>query len=211
MTESRLGELRERARELVARGAFDDAGVVYEELREELVSRFGDVHLYVAEVIDTLAGTARHAGDLTTARRYFEQAREMYRSIDKARAGSLDHLLAHLDPLPAEELARRPALVLVHENEGREHPMLYNQLYIGRGLERVHLLIHSSMLSRVHARVLWRAPDAFEMEDCRSENGTLFEGQPITRRLIGNGDVYLLGNERIMCRFTPRLRQHDDE
>jgi hypothetical protein len=205
-----LADLRQRAGLLVARGAFVEACVVYEELRSLLASQFGETTEPVAKVIETMAGVARQGDDLASARRHFERAREIYAIIDPSRVPSLDTVLGNVDRVSVEELARRPVLTLTHHRP--EHraggpraviAMVYDQIYIGRGIERVHLFIHSPMLSRIHARVLWRAPDAFVIEDCRSENGTLFEGQMIDRRVIRDADVYMLGGtERLTCRVV---------
>jgi len=81
-------------------------------------------------------------------------------------------------------------------------PMLFDQIYIGRGLDRAHLFIHSPMLSRIHARVIWDSTH-WGFEDCASENGTLFQGNRLVdRRAIEDGDEYMLGGtERLICRL----------
>jgi hypothetical protein len=196
---SALGELRQQAGALLARRAFAEALESYELLRAALVERFGEGHLHVAQADETLGGVARAAGQLARARSYFEAARAVLATVDPPRLSSIDHVLRHLDPLPAEVLRDRPVLRLEHE--GALYTMDRDVFFIGRGIERVHLYVPSAMLSRVHARVLWDG--AFMMEDCASENGTLHEGRPIrSPQAIRDGDVFLAGDAPVRFRYA---------
>lgn len=190
-TEHSLSDLRQRAGKLVAMRAFADAIPIYLYLREALVERFGEENANVALVDETLGGVARAAGDLDLARRFFEAARGIHATVDPLRASSIDEVLRYLDPLPTEVLRERPSLRLEHD--GAFYEVDRDVYFIGRGIERVHLYIHSDMLSRVHARVVWEN-GTFLFEDCRSENGTFFEERMLrTPHAIRDRDVFLAG------------------
>ena len=197
-----LSDLRSRAARLLAARAFAGALDVYLELRAALAERFGEGHVNVALVDETLGGVACAQGDTRLARRFFDAARAVQAKLDPRRASSIDEALLHLDPLPIEVLRARPCLRLEHE--GVPHLVDRDVYFIGRGIERVHLYIHSDMLSRVHARVLWE-DGAYLFEDCRSENGTLFEGGLLRApHAIRDGDEFLAGGRvRLIARLAP--------
>lgn len=110
-----LAQMRSEAMSALVRLALAEARAGYERLRAELVARFGEGHVYVAGVDETLAGVCRAAGDLAAARRCFERARAVAHAVDTGRAASIDKMLATLEPLSDEQLARRPRLRLSWE------------------------------------------------------------------------------------------------
>ncbi len=158
--------------------------------------------------------------DRSGARRFFEAAREIYRTADPTRVASIDHVLAHLDPVALEVLAQRPRLVVARMRDGQTRPVLnqrgtgggaplpssrrreMNDVFVlGRGIERVHMALLDATVAR--AQILWRERLRWEIEDCASVNGTVFEGKRMTAHTITDGDVYVLGDERIECRLAP--------
>jgi hypothetical protein len=142
-----------------------------------LLEKFGEGHVYVAQVDEILGGLARVSG---------------------AR-------LAHLDPLDAATLAGRPRVRV--DCAGASWSVERDVFYIGRGIESVHLYVPSPMLSRVHARILWSAAEGWLFEDCKSEDGSYFGGERVDRRPLRDGDAYALGTSAVTLRFALRQRR----
>lgn len=193
------GLLRRDADALLRQGAFAAAHAKYDELRAELTAEFGPQHTYVAAVVETLGGVARQLGDRAAARAYFQAARAIYTAADPLRVSGIDHVLAYLDPLPDAVLAKRPRLAVTHVEGGREHPVVQDEVLVGRGIERVEILVLSNAVSKMHARLRWRDGVGWQIDDLSSENGILFEGERISARTISNGDVYRLGDQHLAC------------
>ncbi|MFP2904070.1 FHA domain-containing protein [Pyxidicoccus sp. 3LFB2] len=75
-----------------------------------------------------------------------------------------------------------------------------DRFIIGRGVD-CDLMVKSARVSREHAAVVREGAEFF-IEDLESSNGTWFDDTRITRRLISDGEEYLLGGIRVT--FTLR-------
>ncbi len=81
-----------------------------------------------------------------------------------------------------------PCLV---RQDGGELPLEGDLLFIGRAPDN-HIVVNDKQVSRRHA-ILRREPAGYVLEDAGSPNGTIVNGQPITRYLLLPGDRITLG------------------
>ncbi|MEO1766230.1 FHA domain-containing protein [Thiobacter aerophilum] len=90
----------------------------------------------------------------------------------------------------------------------QEHHLSQARTTIGR--RPYHdIVIDNLAVSGDHAIII-RTPDGWVIEDCGSTNGTLYQGEPITRRVLKDGDLFQIG--RYKLRFvagpaTPAMKQ----
>ena len=82
----------------------------------------------------------------------------------------------------------------------REIPIEGERFVIGRDVS-CHLTIDSPRLSRQHVAILTDGPVP-EVEDLHSSNGTWFNGERITRRVLEDGDELFFGD--VSARFEVR-------
>lgn len=96
---------------------------------------------------------------------------------------------------PAEEVdeARR-ALLLYQEGTAEEqiYPFTGDVLTIGRGRDNDIQIKNDSKVSRFHCRLFRRAGN-FYIEDNKSSNGTLVNGELITERRLFGGEEVIIG------------------
>ncbi|NPC81829.1 FHA domain-containing protein [Pyxidicoccus fallax] len=93
--------------------------------------------------------------------------------------------------VPAE-----PALSLhIQLDEGEPVLIAKERFIIGRG-PSCDLMVKSARVSREHAAVVREGAEYF-IEDLNSSNGTWFDDARITRRLVADGEEYLLGGIRV--------------
>ncbi len=76
-----------------------------------------------------------------------------------------------------------------------EYPLTQARTTIGRRAYH-DIVIDNLAVSGDHA-VIVRTPDGYVIEDCGSTNGTLFQGEPITRHRLADGDVLEIGRYRL--------------
>ena len=76
----------------------------------------------------------------------------------------------------------------------KEIPLNKEQLTIGRRPNN-DIQIDNLAISGEHARIVTILDDSF-LEDLNSTNGTLVNGQPITRHVLKNNDACLLYTSR---------------
>lgn len=87
----------------------------------------------------------------------------------------------------------RPTIVLRSGDQVRE--FTGGRAVIGRG-RGVDFRIDDPGVSRQHAAVFW-ADDKLMVEDLGSTNGTMVNGYPVTKTVLGPRDVIVIGERRI--------------
>lgn len=94
---------------------------------------------------------------------------------------------------PAVEEPRR-ALLLYQEGTAEEqiYPFTNDELKVGRGRDNDIQIKNDSKVSRFHCR-LYRKGNQFFIEDNKSSNGTLVNGELITERRLFGGEEVIIG------------------
>ncbi len=97
------------------------------------------------------------------------------------------------DAIAAEPGSRR-ALLIYQESTAEEqiYPFTNDQLTIGRGRENDIQIKNDSKVSRYHCK-LFRRGNNFYIEDIKSSNGTLVNGELITDRRLFGGEEIVIG------------------
>ncbi len=95
---------------------------------------------------------------------------------------------------PKEDDAPRRALLLYQEGTAEEqiYPFTNDALTIGRGRENDIQIKNDSKVSRYHCK-LQRRGNNFYIEDAKSSNGTLVNGELITDRRLFGGEEIIIG------------------
>lgn len=90
--------------------------------------------------------------------------------------------------------AARRALLIYQESTAEEqiYPFTNDQLTIGRGRENDIQIKNDSKVSRYHCK-LFRRGNNFYVEDVKSSNGTLVNGELITDRRLFGGEEIVVG------------------
>ncbi len=90
--------------------------------------------------------------------------------------------------------AQRRALLIYQESTAEEqiYPFTNDQLTIGRGRENDIQIKNDSKVSRYHCK-LFRRGNNFYVEDIKSSNGTLVNGELITDRRLFGGEEIVVG------------------
>lgn len=90
--------------------------------------------------------------------------------------------------------AARRALLIYQESTAEEqiYPFANDQLTIGRGRENDIQIKNDSKVSRYHCK-LFRRGNNFYVEDIKSSNGTLVNGELITDRRLFGGEEIVIG------------------
>jgi FHA domain-containing protein/uncharacterized protein DUF4388 len=105
-------------------------------------------------------------------------------------------------PVTEEKLLKQKTLagsLTADGGDGKTHPLLDDELPIGRDSANAIVLSDASVSSR-HARVL-RTPDGFVIEDLQSRNGTFVNGERVIgQRLLADNDVVRFG--RVLLTFN---------
>jgi pSer/pThr/pTyr-binding forkhead associated (FHA) protein len=94
----------------------------------------------------------------------------------------------------AAEAGSRRALLIYQESTAEEqiYPFTNDQLTIGRGRENDIQIKNDSKVSRYHCK-LFRRGNNFYIEDIKSSNGTLVNGELITDRRLFGGEEIVIG------------------
>ncbi len=102
--------------------------------------------------------------------------------------------------------SRGVCLVMVRgNNAGRIYPLLSGRIALGRRRDS-EIFLEDVTVSRLHA-VLIRDPNGrFVLHDEGSKNGTFVNGQPITERVLEDGDSIRMGQIVLQFRLP---RRHD--
>lgn len=95
---------------------------------------------------------------------------------------------------PKDDDAPRRALLLYQEGTAEEqiYPFTNDALTIGRGRENDIQIKNDSKVSRYHCK-LQRRGNNFYIEDAKSSNGTLVNGELITDRRLFGGEEIIIG------------------
>ena len=97
-------------------------------------------------------------------------------------------------PMPVDDGGQRRALLIYQESTAEEqiYPFTNDQLTIGRGRENDIQIKNDSKVSRYHCK-LFRRGNNFYVEDIKSSNGTLVNGELITDRRLFGGEEIVVG------------------
>jgi len=97
-------------------------------------------------------------------------------------------------PQPPAEPGQRRALLLYQEGTAEEqiYPFTGDQLTVGRGRENDIQIKNDSKVSRYHCRITRRGNN-FYIEDVKSSNGTLVNGELVTERRLFGGEEVIIG------------------
>jgi len=90
--------------------------------------------------------------------------------------------------------------ILAGPNPGKLVRLEPGTLTIGRGPNN-DLVMKDAQVSRSHARVEYDEDSGVLLKDLKSTNGTTVEGEPITARVLKNGDQIALGDS-VVLRFS---------
>ena len=95
---------------------------------------------------------------------------------------------------PKDDDSPRRALLLYQEGTAEEqiYPFTNDALTIGRGRENDIQIKNDSKVSRYHCK-LQRRGNNFYIEDAKSSNGTLVNGELITDRRLFGGEEIIIG------------------
>lgn len=89
------------------------------------------------------------------------------------------------------------------ENEGRANEVCYLvshvDLWIGRGSECAVQFRHDPKVSRQHCRIFGR-DGQLVVEDNRSTNSTLVNGDLVSERILTDGDIITVGEHTLRFR-----------
>jgi hypothetical protein len=141
------------------------------------------------------------AGDAASAEIQFSTGGE-----DGPVAGEVEIEIGMGEPVAAEVAAdgddakgdadgtARRALLIYQESTAEEqiYPFTNDQLTIGRGRENDIQIKNDSKVSRYHCK-LFRRGNNFYVEDIKSSNGTLVNGELITDRRLFGGEEIVVG------------------
>jgi len=97
------------------------------------------------------------------------------------------------DDVPVSEEPRR-AVLLYQEGTAEEqiHPFNGDEMTLGRGRDNDIQVKNDSKVSRYHCKLYRRGPN-FYIEDNKSANGTLVNGELITERRLFGGEEVIIG------------------
>lgn len=99
-----------------------------------------------------------------------------------------------LEPAAGSAEEARRALLLYQEGTAEEqiYPFTNDELKVGRGRDNDIQIKNDSKVSRFHCR-LYRKGNQFFIEDNKSSNGTLVNGELITERRLFGGEEVIIG------------------
>jgi len=122
---------------------------------------------------------------------------------DRTKVGQIDSAL-----LAVRSRRDRPHLiVLAGENLGRMYRIDQLETIVGRAAE-AGIRLEDDGVSRKHAKIC-QADGEVWVEDMRSANGTIVNGQPVERRVLHDGDKIQMGSTTVL-KFTYSDRLEED-
>ncbi len=98
----------------------------------------------------------------------------------------------------SESVKGRVAWTPVVEIDGTRHRLTRSRTIIGRGSE-ADITINDSGTSRTHIEILWDGERA-QLTDLGSTNGSLLNGEPVSRAVLPPDSVIEIGRTRIVFR-----------
>lgn len=112
--------------------------------------------------------------------------------------------VAHVKELQEELRARSQRdraylIVLAGSNVGEMYEVEGSETVLGRGAN-ANVRLNDDGISRRHAR-MFRSHDKILIEDLQSSNGTFVNGDPVSQRILQDGDKIRLGSTTIL-KFT---------
>ncbi|MBW2057107.1 MAG: FHA domain-containing protein [Deltaproteobacteria bacterium] len=115
------------------------------------------------------------------------------------RPANIDDTRTHPIPGRRDRISRKgprkrrvgKLVIIAGKNAGKEYQCYSQTTLIGRTREN-HIAIRDTATSRRHARIE-RRDDDFIVEDLNSTNGTLLNGNAITREILHHGDKIQIG------------------
>ncbi len=183
------------------------------ELKEDMSSVFvdsseGPATVRVSDVSDDIAIEAgeigEDSGDIASAEVQFSAGLgdgpvigevEIEIGGDEPKVSGAPIELSEPAPIPAsDDGTQRRALLIYQESTAEEqiYPFTNDQLTIGRGRENDIQIKNDSKVSRYHCK-LFRRGNNFYVEDIKSSNGTLVNGELITDRRLFGGEEIVVG------------------
>lgn len=99
------------------------------------------------------------------------------------------------DLLNSQSPLKANFVVLAGQDIGKNFPIQKSEISIGRG-DSCDICINDDDVSRNHARVRIQSA-AIMIEDLGSTNGTLVNGEKITRHILNDGDRVQVGNHTV--------------
>jgi hypothetical protein len=112
-----------------------------------------------------------------------------------APTGKWESLPPHLAEAASFELRRAEAKLLVRRPGVPETtlPIEKPEFVIGRERSGVDLTLDDDLVSRRHARLIVDARGYFRLEDLGSQNAIRFQGRPVRRLNLVDGDTFAIG------------------
>ena len=101
---------------------------------------------------------------------------------------------AEKSPAGGGAAGQRRALLIYQEGTAEEsmHPLTNEEFTIGRGRDNDFQIKNDSKVSRYHCKI-FRRGDNFYIEDNKSSNGSLVNGELITERRLFGGEEVIIG------------------
>jgi len=166
------------------------------DIKEDISAIFGgdatpmrgdeDIAIETSEIVD-------EAPESNSADVQFGFGDEVLADAGGAREVEVDVEPQQAPPADGKEQPRR-ALLLYQESTADEqiYPFTGDVLTIGRGRENDIQIKNDSKVSRYHCK-LFRRGNNFYIEDVKSSNGTLVNGELITDRRLFGGEEVIIG------------------
>jgi pSer/pThr/pTyr-binding forkhead associated (FHA) protein len=121
-----------------------------------------------------------------------------------AATGQWETIPAHLDKAEETDLRRaKPRLVVRRPGVPEvEIPIEKTEFTIGRHANEVDLVLDDELVSRRHAKLTIDPRGYFRLEDLGSQNGIKFEGRPVRRLNLIDGDKFMIGKSELVFHAT---------
>jgi two-component system, cell cycle response regulator len=117
--------------------------------------------------------------------------------LEKTRVSNLEQLKQEL--AKRSERDRAYLIVLAGNEVGKMFKLEQGEIVLGRS-HRAEVRIEDDSISRMHAKMTLRGQEVY-IEDLQSSNGTLVNGERITKSGLKDGDKIRLG-ETVILKFT---------
>lgn len=176
----------------VRKGITDDVGAVF-ATAAATVTVPEDIAIEAAEGGDAGGEEVSFGADEAVGSASAEVEIDLGGDGPSVSAGSPPAVEPGAEPAKDEETPRR-ALLLYQEGTAEEqiYPFTNDALTIGRGRENDIQIKNDSKVSRYHCK-LQRRGNNFYIEDAKSSNGTLVNGELITDRRLFGGEEIIIG------------------
>ena len=168
----------------------EDVGSVFSEAPAQVRVGEDEVEIETREVDDDTGGEIKNLAMAT-------ESPDIEVRVDSADIDSgMEVEIPGLDSPPEARGSegQRRALLLYQEGHPDEqiYPFTGDQLTVGRGRENDIQIKNDSKVSRYHCRIARRGNN-FYIEDVKSSNGTLVNGELVTERRLFGGEEVIIG------------------